>query len=68
MQKNKLSKLTSKTPIFLREKPSNAKGKTTGPSPVKSSTINNNEFTISSLETYPEVSPHQEYMHSWINT
>jgi hypothetical protein len=68
MQKNKSSKPTSKTPIFLHGKPSNAKVKTMGPSSVKSSTINNNEFTISSLEKYLEVSPRQEYMHSWINT
>jgi hypothetical protein len=37
---------TSKTPRFLRGKPSNAKVKTTGLSSVKSSTINNNEITI----------------------
>ena len=35
---------------FLRGKPPNAKGKTTGPSPVQTSTINNNGLYLSSLE------------------
>jgi hypothetical protein len=37
---------TRKTLRFLRGKPSNTKVKTTGPSAVKSSSINNNKFTI----------------------
>jgi hypothetical protein len=36
---------TSKTQKFVRGKPSGVKGKTTGPSPVKTSTINNNGLT-----------------------
>ena len=43
-QKNK-----SDTRIFTLKTP-NAKGKTTGPSPVQTSIINNNELHLSSLK------------------
>jgi hypothetical protein len=45
MQKNKLKKLTSKTPRFVHEKLSGVKRKITEHNLVKSFTINNNELT-----------------------
>ena len=43
---NKIKQPTNTTPRFFCGEPSNAKVKITGPSLVKSSTINNNEITI----------------------
>lgn len=45
MQRNKSNNLQTRQLKFLRGKSSNVEGKITEPSPVKSLTISNNEFT-----------------------